>query len=48
MGRKGRISSSEADDADLWSGLLVTVDTARVREVPTNSSSGGGKEKIKE
>lgn len=45
LGRKGRRSSSEAD-TDLWSGLLVIVDTARAKEVPTNSSGGGEKEKI--
>lgn len=47
MGRKGRMSSSESD-TDLWLSLLVIVDTARVKEVPTNSSSGGEKEKMKE
>lgn len=46
LGRKGRMTSSEAD-TDLWSGLLVIVDTARVKEVPTNSS-GAGEEKMKD
>jgi len=45
LGSKGRMSSSEAD-TDLWSGLLVIVDTARVEETPTNSSDGGEKEKM--
>ena len=41
------MSSSEAD-TDLWSGLLVTVDAAGVKEVPTNSSGGREKEKMRE
>lgn len=32
----------------LWPGFLISVDTARDKEVPTNSSAGGELDKMKE